>query len=412
MIRARMLLGEFVRDLHGNIAMMFGLFLFIILGAAGIAIDISRSTMVRTEIQESTDAALLAAARYKAGRPNADDDELTAVARKVFDASIKNDTVVNIDAFNISFDGDKGTFALDVDGTMDTLIMGMMGQKYIDIGARSEVKLGKPPLIEVAMALDVTGSMKGAKISALKSAAKDLVESLLEYEDADVKFGIVPFAQYVNVGKSNAGKTWISYPALWNGCVGSRDYPYNTKDIDYDAYPAKGVTVTSKGAALECPTALQPLIDDEDTLVKLINGLNASGNTFIPAGLTWAWSLLTPNAPFTEGLSFEELKSKNGTKALIVMTDGENTRAPTYPLHESPDQTLANSLTKELCVNIKADEIVVYSIAFDVSDTKIKDILEACATDSSHYFDAADADELSDAFASIASSLRNISLSK
>jgi hypothetical protein len=69
-------------------------------------------------------------------------------------------------------------------------------------------------------------------------------------------------------------------------------------------------------------------------------------------------------------------------------------------------------LTAEICVNIKKDEITIYTVAFDVSDPDVKSILEDCATSSSHYFDAANADELSGAFASIGLSLRNISLSR
>ena len=85
------------------------------------------------------------------------------------------------------------------------------------------------------------------------------------------------------------------------------------------------------------------------------------------------------------------LKAERGVKALILMTDGENTRAPDYPTHNSTIAALANQLTKEICVNIKNDEIVVYTIAFEVTDPEIKDILEGCATSPSYFFDAASA---------------------
>lgn len=399
---------QFALDRRGNIAMMFGLLLFVILGGAGIAIDLQRSNFIKAEISEATDAALLAAARYKNGHPNADMNELTAVARKVFDNGVKNKNNVDIDGFVLSFDAAADTFALDVACTTNTLIMGIFGKNFLDAGTRSEARLGKTPLLEVAMALDTTGSMnQKGKISTMRNAARDLVKTLFEAENADVKIGVVPFAQYVNVGKSYGAVSWISNPGVaWMGCVGSRDYPYNTMDSAFDAVKVPGLL----GAP--CPNQLMPLSTDEDALDTMIGKLNPNGWTYIPAGLTWAWRLLTPTDPFSEGVSFETLKEERGTKALILMTDGENTRAPTYPTHDSPDQFLANQLTKEICVNIKDDEIIVYTIAFDVTDTEIKDILEACATTPSHYFDAASADDLIDAFASIASSLRSISLSK
>ncbi len=402
--------ASFARDRRGNIAMMFALMLFVILGGAGIAIDLQRSNMVRAEIAEATDAGLIAAARHKSNKPNADDAELTAVARRVFDNAIRNNSSVYIDAFAVTFDAAAGTFALETDARINPLIMGVLGQETIDVGTRSEVRLGKPPLLEVAMALDVTGSMNQmGKIGALRTAAIDLVESLFQSEDADVKIGIVPFAQYVNVGAGNGTASWLSNPGgAWAGCVGSRAYPLNVEDSDFSITPAPGVA----GAAIVCPRQLLPLSTDAEELAAVINSLTAEGSTYIPAGLAWAWALLTPSAPFTEGLNFSELAAAKGTKALIVMTDGENTRAPDYPTHESSDQTLADQLTEELCVNIKAQDIIVYSIAFSVTQPAIKEVLEECATSPSHYFDAENAGQLADAFAAIASSLRNISLSK
>ena len=408
MSRMRIIFSRFARNTRGNIAMMFGLFLFVILGAAGIAIDLQRTNLVRSEIHEAADAALLAAARYKSGHPNADTGELTTIARKVFDNGIKNKSAIDISAFAISFDDAKDTFALDLDGSIDTLIMGAFGQKYVDLATRSEAKLGKVPLVEIAMALDTTGSMnQKGKISTMRNAARDLVKTMFEADDADVKIGVVPFAQYVNLGTAYASASWLTNPGgAWKGCVGSRNYPYNTLDSDFATHKAPGLN----GAP--CPDQLMPLSTDETALDTMISKLSPNGFTYIPAGLTWAWSLLSPTEPFSEGVGYQKIKDEHGVKALILMTDGENTRAPDYPTHNSLSEPLANQLTKEICVNIKKDDIVVYTIAFDVSDPDVKDILEYCATTTSHYFDATSASDLIDAFASIANSLRSISLSK
>lgn len=402
--------GRMAGDERGNIAMMFGLLLFIILGAAGIAIDITRASMKRTEIAEAADAGILAAARYKANNPNANDDDLTAITRKVFDSGVKDKSSIVIKDFRITHNADAGTFALDVDGGMNALIMGVMGQKYIDVGARTEVKAGRPPLLEVALALDVTGSMsKNGRMSAMKKSATDLVDTLFEAGDADVKVGIVPFAQYVNVGSGHASEAWLKDPGKgWFGCVGSRGYPRDVQDADYLVVPAEGVITDNK----ECPKALTPLTNDDVDLKKSIAGFAPDGYTYIPSGLLWGWSLLTPAEPFAEGVSFAKLKAEDGVKALVLMTDGYNTRAPDYPKHDSGDVLLANDRTKEICANVKKDEIVVYTIAFELTDTTIKGILEACATSPAHYFDATNSNELSNAFASIATSLRKISLSK
>ena len=400
--------------------MMFGLLTFVILGAAGLAIDFQRSNLVRTEIAEASDAALIAAARYKAGHPRADSAELTGVARKVFDNGFTRKSAIRIEHFEIGFDSARGTFSLDVRGKMNALIMGVLGNRYIGVDTRSEARLGKPPLLEVALALDVTGSMKqNGKMTTLKTAANDLVDTLFEAPGAKVKFSVVPFAQYVNVGIANRNAAWLSGTGPgWVGCVGSRDYPLNVEDSNYLVNTAPGVIMSvrdpahSVPTAIQCPTALLPLTDDKNLILASINGLTPQGYTYIPSGLSWGWATLTPDVPFTEGLDFAALESENGTKALILMTDGDNTRAPTYPLHESTADALADQMTRELCVNIKNQKIVLYTIAFQITDPVIKGILENCATTRSHYYDAADSDGLIDAFASIGNSLRGISLSK
>ena len=80
----RAIVSRFFVNTQGNIAIIFGAIIFVVLGGAGIAIDLQRTNLVRAEIQEAADAALIAATRYKAKHPNADDAELTGVARRLF----------------------------------------------------------------------------------------------------------------------------------------------------------------------------------------------------------------------------------------------------------------------------------------------------------------------------------------
>jgi len=399
---------SFRADRRGNIAMMFGLLIFAVVAAAGAAIDFMRIERARTAIAEAGDAALLAAARYKSAHPGASDDELTAVARKLFDGAVKKDPEIDISAFKISFNGAASTFSLDIDAGVDLLIMGVAGYDKQALKLRAEAKLGKPPTIELAMALDVTGSMNSnGKLKTLKKAATDLIDSLLSDKDADARIGIAPFAQYVNVGATHAAAPWLVTPGKgWSGCVGSRAYPYNVQDGGYDLVKVPGVNGVS------CPAALIPLTKDKAALNKAVNDLAASGWTYIPSGTMWAWTMLSPQEPFAEAVGYDALKVVNGVKALLIMTDGDNTRAPDYPTHNSADKSLADSLTKELCKNIKAEKITVYTVAFEVADPTIKAILRDCATNPGYYFDAKNSASLTAAFSAIAASLRNISLSR
>ena len=94
------------------------------------------------------------------------------------------------------------------------------------------------------------------------------------------------------------------------------------------------------------------------------------------------------------------------------MTDGSNTRAPTYPEHNIGNSALANAKTQKLCDNIKDKDIVVFTIAFEITNNTIKNILDDCAGNGGGYFDAGNANELQQAFAAITQSIMEMRLTK
>jgi Flp pilus assembly protein TadG len=404
-LRAR---RAFAEARGGNVAMLVGLLLVPMIVGAGIAIDFGRSAQAKAVLQEACDAAILRAAQYRSQHPNATDAELTDLARRVFNASTRSLASVAIDSFAVAYDAQTDVFSLDVASDMRTSLMGVVGVRTLPIDTTTAVTLGKPPYLEVALALDNTGSMKdNSKIEDLKEAATELVEALFTKPNGGVKIGLVPFAQYANVGASNDGETWMAATDPgWKGCVGSRDYPAELQDGDYASKPVPGIPGNV------CPGPILPMTEDEDAILAAVDSMDASGSTYIPAGLVWGWRLLTPQIPFSEGLTADEVEDLGGIKALVVLTDGENTRAPTYPKHDSTNTSLANEIMISMCDAIKDDGIVVYTVAFDVTDPTVRSLLEQCGTTPGHYFAPSDAGELSDAFLDIATSLRSLSLSR
>lgn len=392
----------------GNVAMMFAILLVPVLFGAGVAVDFARKAQAQAIVQEAADAALLRAARMRSQNPSLSDSELTAAARRIFDAALTAYSSVSVGAFSVAYDSQNEIFRLDVSGNMRTSVLSAVGVPALGVGTAAEVKLGKPPYLEVVLALDNTGSMnQNNKLQDLKDSASELIESLFSHPDADIKVGLVPFAQYVNVGVSNKNAPWMgaSSPG-WSGCVGSRLYPANIEDEGYDSNPIPAIDGNV------CPTRIHPLSTQKNLMLNAINAMTGGGWTYIPSGLAWGWRALSDNAPFSEGLSQTEIQNREGVKALILLTDGENTRAPSYPAHNSTDRALADSLTLQLCEAVKDDGIVLYTIAFDVTDSMIRELMEQCGTSPSHYFEPESAAELSAAFADIAYSLRKLRLSR
>ncbi|WP_427025694.1 pilus assembly protein TadG-related protein [Aureimonas ureilytica] len=72
-----------------------------------------------------------------------------------------------------------------------------------------------------------------------------------------------------------------------------------------------------------CDSAqLTPLTNDKAGALSAVNKLVATGATNVPQGVEWGWKVLSKNEPFSEG---RPAGDENNIKAMIVMTDGQNT---------------------------------------------------------------------------------------
>ena len=87
-------------------------------------------------------------------------------------------------------------------------------RRHVDAVAQ----MAASPPIEVALVLDNTGSMS-ADMPALRSAASDLVEDLLEIDGDSVRVALVPFVAQVNIGNSQSHMAWMDTAgqAAYNG---------------------------------------------------------------------------------------------------------------------------------------------------------------------------------------------------
>jgi hypothetical protein len=269
--------------------------------------------------------------------------------------------------------------------------------------------------------------MSGSKIADLKFAAKDLIDTLAggAASYSTVKFGIVPFSKYVNIGTTYSGSVWLDPPAsgVGSGCVGSRSNP---GDLDIHL-PGHHTEINNPGS---CPAEVTPLTNDYAKLHSEVDSMVATGATYIPAGLFWGWNLLDPDVPFTEAMSTAQRKKVKGQRVMVLMTDGENTLIPAYPEHvglaasepaRSQDSIVANEITASVCEKIKAEGIRVYTVAFQItqnvaalSDPRLdmKALLSSCASDPSMAYDAANGAALKSAFKQIASDLASLYLSR
>ncbi len=388
----------------GNIAISAAIVALPLLVGAGAAIDMARASHVKTVLQNAADTAALAGATAK----NKSDTELKEIVEDFLAANGVQDVLGAVTVVKQGRNIAKGTYSVSISGTMKASLMQLVGFKELDIGAYAEVNI-RSQAVELALVLDNTGSMAGSKIANLKTAATNLVNIMQSDSASDVptKIAVVPFAEYVNVGISSLGQSWIDASTLrgqpFMGCVGSRKSPQDKKIEAFGiGYPAV--------ANEPCNIELLPLTTDMNAVRTRINSMVSRGATYIPTGLLWGWNVLDASAPFTEGRTKAALKEMNGRKVLVLMTDGENTISPSYPTHDGRDIATSNSTLTDICTNVKKDEIEVYTVSFMVPSETVKTLLEKCATSNDHYFDADNSTQLNAAFAEIAKDLASIRL--
>ena len=190
----------------------------------------------------------------------------------------------------------------------------------------------------------------------------------------------------------------------WNGCVGSRQAPYNEQ-------AAFGTNWIEGVLNVNCGSELQELTTSLTQVRSTISSLTTAGNTYLPSGVMWGWRTLQDAEPLKSTVDIKLQKDTNAkpVKVMVFMTDGANTKTQggSEPhRHEGSSGPAADEKTRAICEAAKADGIQIYTIGYRMSSsvTDAKDVLIDCATSPSHYKDADSASELKAVFKELAGS--------
>lgn len=199
MVHAR----RFLAETHGNVAIIFALTMPVLVMITMGGVDINRASTVRTSLRDALDAAALAAARSSA----TSNEEINAIGNRVLSANLQTFPDVTLTSATFSLNTSHVVVA-DATVSVKTLVAGIVlpstGRLFNDripVGAHSEVNRSAKNL-EVAMVLDVTGSMDGNDIAALKTAAASLVDAIVKDVQTPYtsRVSVVPYSMGVNLG--------------------------------------------------------------------------------------------------------------------------------------------------------------------------------------------------------------------
>ena len=195
----------------------------------------------------------------------------------------------------------------------------------------------------------------------------------------------------------------------WFGLVGSRTGGKH-KEAKFGGTKIPGF-LENVAASRIAPATVLPLTKNIGTAKSKINSLVANGETYIPSGLMWGWRTLDTDKPFTQAAGNQGPRAIN---AMVVMTDGTNTRSLTAPRHDGYDGNAADDLSAELCESIKKDAIIIYTVAYRFpagGNAGTRKMLEKCASNAEMFFKANNPKQLEQAFDEIAQSLYSTRIS-
>lgn len=335
---------------------IFALFLFVLMVMmAGVALDVMRYETVRTQLANTLDRCTLMAASLDQTL-----DPQSVVEDCVGKAGLAENLrdIVVVDGMN--------TRDVKVDAVADTnpLFLHMIGIDHFDAKAASGATQ-KITNVEIVLVLDVSGSMSGAKISNLRTAASNFVDTMMGNDtEHRVSIAVVPYNAQVNLGpmlrsKFNATNVHnvadvncLELPASVYATsniprttplpmMAYSDHYFGTYIVNSFVSPTDTNYARPNYAANYCNKTTNNVVrmpsQNTTALKSQINALTAGGNTSIMLGMKWGTALLDPSARsiYSEYIAAGQMSASlsgrpfdyddtEALKVIVLMTDGEH----------------------------------------------------------------------------------------
>ncbi len=251
---ARHHIRSFRHSVAGGISTMLAVSALPLTVLLGTAVDMTAAETTKQTLAQAVDAASLAVAREVwDGNPTTAQTVGLNYLKANLPTTLQNKITSSSFTMNDSLVIGQATI------TRPTLMMSMVGQPNISVSAYAQA-IRSAKYVEVALALDNTGSMAGTKIEALRAAAKSLIEILFgnQSNPEHLKVAVVPYVTTVNIKNEHYQASWMDTNAQnsrhgenfdesagpvnhftlydqmpnadWKGCVESRPMPYDISD--------------------------------------------------------------------------------------------------------------------------------------------------------------------------------------
>jgi Flp pilus assembly protein TadG len=441
----------FVRDRRATMHVLLAAGIMPLVAAVGLAVDSSRGFLAKSRLSHALDIAVLAGARVYTS------DDRDSDIQKFFTTNFPDGFMdATVEPLSIVPDDVNRTLTISARATIPTTFMQVIGINTMSVSALSQATL-ESRSVEVAMVLDVTGSMAGQPLNDLKSAANQLVDIVVLPSQTPFysKVALVPFSGAVNVGTYasqirgtyTSGVTCTSPGCQWYQFRRYSDNNWQTQQITTcvterggtEAYTDAAPTVALlnpnyPGSDVPCLSSqIYPLTSNRTNLHNKINNLSAGGSTAGHIGIAWGWYMVSPNWAYLWPAAGQP--AAYGTpdllKVVIIMTDGNFNTIYYNGVISGPDSTSGSGSNsqkinhdstnhpndpfeqaKALCDAMKDKNVLVYTVGLGDQLGGAADVLNYCATDSSHVYFPSNGTELKQAFHDIAMGIAWLRLSR
>ena len=193
------LIRRFVADERGVFAVLFGLMAIVLVAVGGAVVDYVSLEQTRTRAQIALDAAALAL-HPQIYNASATPDSIRQTAAALVNERV-GDNRIGVTINTPTIDRINGRLRITGNFEMPTYFVQLVGVQSLSAGFASEVVRGAVD-VEVSVALDVTLSMAGQRLTDLKAAVRELVDTVVQDVQTPTytKMALVPYSQAVNAG--------------------------------------------------------------------------------------------------------------------------------------------------------------------------------------------------------------------
>jgi Flp pilus assembly protein TadG len=392
---------------NGNVAMMFSILAFPLIMAVGFALDFAAATKYRAELQNVADAVALAAVRAMPISTQAGDDE----GRGLYEALMTEIRLGLIsDNLKITFQTNPDYKAfVEITATAKGQFGNIINLGTITFEVDATALLGRSGT-EVALVLDLSGSMETDRMKALGNALTAFDKTINASQAAKDKLRVaaIPFAQNVTLPAFAAD--WVSTAAgrTTAKAAGRTCFAIETRvSATSNATPLPRTWAIAPDYATQCMAEQAfPLTQDFTQLRTMAatfrnppawrtNWRNSQGTPYwgtnLYTGAAWASRFLDTGWGGALPAGAKPDTANRANKFAILMTDGDQAEI------NGVNRAIADATLTDVCDRMRNQGIEIFTIGFSVSSAA-ESLLKKCAGRDSNFAKASNSADLIGAF--------------